>query len=199
MLYKKITSNTKEATRQMPEQVEVTNDYMKKAVSVDFVREGTTINANMITELLPENYKMTLNRTFETRDPVILEWYYNLARRGQFGLRVGHLIALDAYGKIPETSNIVDMSTEEKINQLVGTVTHITQMLVRTQKMTESTMTTQAKSINFLKGLSLSVKEQRMLLEAMESILTSEGTHSKDEVKDLMDSVKEVFADERKN
>lgn len=177
-------------------EVKVTKEYLEKdAISTPYAPEGSTISSDMITQLLPDVHKICINRCYETKDPVILEWYYKLAQRGKFGTRVAHLIALDAYGKIPQTQGITELSTDEKINQLVGTVTHITSMLMRTQKMTESNMTTQAKSINFLKSVAMSVKTQGAILEAVEAILSSDGSYSPDEIKTTITSIKEAFKD----
>lgn len=177
-------------------EVKVTGEYLKKtAVKTPYAPEGSTITSDMVTQLLPDLHKICINRSYETKDPVILEWYYKLAQHGQFGARIAHLMALDAYGKIPDTSDITEMSTDDKINQLVGTLTHITNMLMRTQKMTESNMTTQAKSINFLKSVALSVKAQGAVLEAIESILSSDSTYSPDDVRTVIDGIKTAFND----
>ena len=177
-------------------EVKVTSEYLKKnAVKTPYAPEGSNLSSDMITQLLPDMHKICINRSYETKDPVILEWYYKLAQHGQFGTRVAHLMALDAYGRIPETSNITEMSTDDKINQLVGTVTHITNMLMRTQKMTESNMTTQAKSINFLKSVALNVKTQGAILEAIEAILSSDNTYSPDDVRTVIDGIKDALKD----
>lgn len=168
--------------------------YLQNAMKPETKCEGANINASLITELLPDTHVIQINRKFETKDPVILEYYYKLAQKGQFGARVGYLISLDAYGKIPQTSSVAELSNEEKLNQLVGTINTMVQMIMRTQRMTESNMSAQAKTLKYVQGVALTVKSQGAILQAIESVLVSENKYTSEEIKYVLDGIKKAFS-----
>ena len=177
-------------------QQKVTPEYLKtNAVKADKQREGNHLNADIITDLLPQEYKITINRVFETNDATVLKWYYELAHHGKFGERLAHLIALDAYGRIPQTSTLSDFTVDEKIDQLVTTVAQITNMLIRNQKMTEHSMVSQAKSIKFLQNVASTVKSQGELLKAIEAVMISENKYTHDEITTTLSGIKKAMED----
>lgn len=171
-----------------------TPKYLKEdAINTDVQREGRNLDSSYIVELLPQSHKININRCFDTSDATVLKWYYDLASKGLFGERLAHLMALDAYGKIPDTSTFVDLSLDDKVNQLCNTVQQMTNMLIRNQKMTESNMVAQAKSIKYLQNVTLTVKSQGEILKAIEAVLVSENKYTPEQIKIVLDSIKRTI------
>lgn len=175
---------------------QVTPKYLKEeAISVDTKREGNALDSSFTVDLLPQSHKININRCFDTSDANVLKWYYELANKGRFGARLAHLIALDAYGRIPDTSDIVDLSLDEKVSQLCTTVHQMTNMLIRNQKMTENNMIAQAKSIKYLQNVTLTVKSQGEIIKAIESVLVSENKYTPEQIKIVIDSIRKTMQD----
>lgn len=172
----------------------VTPEYLKQsALKANTAREGNGLDSSLVVDLLPQSHKIQVARTFDTSDATVLKWYYDLASKGMLGDRLAHLMALDAYGMIPNTSNISELSLDDKVNRLCTTVQQMTNMLVRNQKMTESNMIAQAKSIKFLQNVTLTVKSQGEILRAIESVLVSENKYTPEQIRIVLDSIKKTI------
>lgn len=175
-------------------QVEVTKDYLASAVKPNVQGEGANLKATMITNLLSENRDITVNRVFSTRDPIILEWYYNLAINGKFGERLAFLMSLDAYGKIKETTDLSKMSQDEKIDKIASTVALLAKNLTRTQKLTENTMTSQVKTLHYMQGVNNTVRGQGAILAVLEHCLSTEDRYTPTQIKEILENVKHQLA-----
>lgn len=173
---------------------EVTDKYLKEAVIPSNQREAKGLSPTMVNELLPEAHEIVVHRTFSTKDPVILDYYYKLAQKGKFGERIGHLIAQDAHGKIPKTQEVTNLNTEEKIDQIVVTVAQMTNLIQRTQRLTEASITKQTQAYKHMNNMSVTIQSQGILIETIRRILIDEGEHSKEEITEILDNMKTIFA-----
>lgn len=179
---------------QAKENVEVDAKYLKEdAMKANYVRETQFLNAKISTELLPEMHQIPVNRTFQTKDPVILNYWYKLANQGKFGDRIAHLISLDAYGKIPQTSETASLSTDDKVDQIASTLTTLTNALMRTQKLTENNMSSQAKALHYIQKVAGSVKSHGAILDVIKAVLTSETDYSPEDIKEVLNGIEDAF------
>lgn len=167
-----------------------TPEYLKSAIKPNPQGEATNLKNTQYRELLPTPHKIPIHREFETNDPIILEWYSSLAKKGQFGIRLGHLMALDAYGKVKETTDIAELSTEEKIDKITEMVVLLTKNLSRTQYLTENTIASQTKTLNLLQNVGTAVQGHEAVLSAIEACLISEKHYSPKEIKLILDGIR---------
>lgn len=176
------------------EKVEVNASYLKdSAIKADSVRESKHIDGKIFSELLPQSHVIPVHRDFQTQDPTILEYWYTLSHKGQFGNRLAHLISLDAYGKIPQTSRTAELSTDDKVDQIASTLTSLANALVRTQKLTEHNMSSQAKVLNYVQKVGGTVKSQGAVLDVIKAVLTSETDYTHEDIKYVLEAVKGTF------
>ena len=152
-------------------------------------RELQGVDIENMQRLLPEPQEIKIRRTILTKDAVLLNYYYKLAQRGQFGKRLAYLMTLDAYGQIPD-SNFDNLSEADKLNSILTTVNKLTEIIARTQRVSETNIATQSRVLKLIQDLSNSVKEQGMLTELVKYLMLNEN-YTEEQLKELLVKVSE--------